>query len=666
MVGTKLEWNRRIKRLARTAAIARLARTAIAAAIARTAAIARIAIAARLARTAATTRIKQTAIVCLVFLAVCVPDPSYAEVSFEISVEKEMITLDESTQLNLTFYGTQSVSTPKPPQLDGFRVRYQGPSSRMSIVNGRVSSSITHVYRLMPIKTGKFRIGPFAMRIKGVDYQSNSVTVQVYSGSVPRSQTKPYSSSSQPSASTQSKLDERLFILMEPEKKTAYVNEIIPLNIKLYVSGLSLRDVQYPTFQHENFTAEDFDKPDQYPKVVSGERYEVLDFKTNIFATRPGEFEIGPARVKGNVLVRKSAGKRRRSAFDDFFDDDFFNDFLGGYDLFPIDLESVNIPMTILPLPEEGKPEDFKGAVGKFHLKVEVDTRNVKQGDPITLKMKVIGDGNFNTVTVPKLSSEENFKVYDAQVIEQENDIKEFEQVIIPVSTGVKEIPEVSFSCFDPATKQYSTITKGPFAIRVDKPDKEEQLKIVELPAGGTQPVRKEILGRDIVYIKESLGRLKKKDAYLYKSKFFIWMNAIPLLAFFGIVIVNQRSLRLRSDLRYASRIKASRRAKKAIHSVERALKAQETTRFYDEVFKNMQEYLGSKFHLPVGGITVQVVDERLRNKKIAKDVLDNIKDIFGECDMARYASTSLDRQAMQATYNKLRFTIEKLERIRV
>lgn len=608
-------------------------------------------------------KIGKTQIIFTLLLCVLVP-PCFAmqEAAFVITVDKEKVALGNTVKLNLTFYGTQNVSTPRTPQIEGFRVNYLGPSSRMSIVNGQVSASITHVYRLLPIKVGKFEIGPFSIGIKGMDYTSNSVTVEVFGkGYAPLPQARPPQT---PTAVTEG-LEDRVFLAMKTGKQTAYVNEIIPLNIELFVSNLEMRDIQYPVFQHDSFSAGEFEKPEQYPKIFHGIQYEVLEFKTDLFGTRPGDFELGPAELKGNLIIQKRR-RSRRSIFDDFSDDDFFGNFLGKYETYPLSLKSTKIPITILPLPREGKPQGFKGAVGNFNLEVMTEPRIVKMGDPITLRIQIKGTGNFNTVNIPQLESQEAFKVYDPQVVKQEGGVKVFEQVLIPKKIGKQKIPKVTFSFFDTKRKIYKTLTEGPFPIEVLKPDREEQLKIVEMAEGAIVPITREILGRDIIYIKDSLGKLGIKGRYLYRSRWFLLFQIVPLFLFGVVFFVQKRSHRMKSDVRYARRIRASKEARKSVRKVKQFLDVGDPRNFYDQVFKTMQEYLGDKFHLPTGGITMNVVDEKLKSKNIREDILKKLKDIFIECDMARYAPSELGKDKMENTFNNVREVIECLEKVKV
>ena len=69
-----------------------------------------------------------------------------ADVKFEVQLDRERLALGESSQLGLSFRGTQSMPAPDIGNIDGLEVRYVGPSTMMTVINGQVSSSITHMY----------------------------------------------------------------------------------------------------------------------------------------------------------------------------------------------------------------------------------------------------------------------------------------------------------------------------------------------------------------------------------------------------------------------------------------------------------------------------------------------------------------------------------------
>ncbi len=568
------------------------------------------------------------------------------EIRFKVSLERNIIAFGQSVQLSFAFQGTKDVPRPELPEIDSFQLRYRGPSTRMSIVNGRMSSSITHMYSLIPLKTGNFTIGPFSFDYKGDTYISNALNIEVVDSPVSsrKSSRKPQTEGTE--------LGDRVFLEMTAGKNRAYMNEVVPLTIKLYVSSLSVRDIQYPEFEHEGFLAEEFEKPKQYQEDRGGRIYEVIEFNTKLFGTRPGEFSLGPAELKANLLIKKQ-GRRHSSLFDDFF---------RGYETSPIGLRSEALSLNVLPFPEKGKPGGFSGTVGDFDLSVEVSPAEVKEGDPVTVRMVISGNGNFNTVTSPKLKNQEGFKVYDPQITQQGNR-KIFEQILIPLSASIRGIPAVSFSFFDPGKERYRTLSKSHIPILVKKREKEEEITIVEAPQAVKKILLKEKLGRDIIYIKESPGRLKKRGDYLYKNPVFLMVQFVPVILFVSAMIIQRRRERLRTDIVYARRLSAPRKAKKGMRKAQYYLKDNKPEDFYGSVYKTLQEYIGDRYHIPAGGITSDIVDTSLKNKTIDEEILVKLKNIFKECDLARFASSNLVMADMEKTLKDLGEVIDYMER---
>lgn len=582
------------------------------------------------------------------------------DINFEVHVDRNKVSLSSSLKLNLTFHGTQDFSAPELPDMDGFSWRYMGPSTRMSVVNGKVSSSITHIYTLVPLKVGIFQIPSFSIEYKGKSYTSDPIEVEVTQG--PVGQPMP----GQDGEDKTEGIEDRVFLVMQVDRQSAYVNEVIHLLIKLYINNLAIRDIQYPEFGHDGFSVDKFAEPRQHREVFNGMTHDVIEFNTDIFGMRPGELRLGPAELKCNLIARKQSRRQRSSFFDDdFFGSDIFNDFFGRYETHPLNLKSIDIPVQILALPEEGRPDDFNGAIGNYTFSLEADPREVKIGDPITLRMIIAGDGNFKTVTSPLLDFKDDFKIYEPEV-KQEAGRKTFEQVIIPKDHNITEIPEISFSFFDTPSGEYKKITAPAIPITVNPVPKGEELKVFEVPEEGAAMFRKrEIIGRDIIYIKDLPGRLTPKGRFLCQNRLFIAVQFLPVLAIISILIFQKRKERLQTDIRYARKLRAPRKAKKNLAQMQRLLDSKELDKFFDAVFKTLQEYLGDKFHLPTLGITSNVVEE-LSSRNIDRDIIDMLRECFNGCDRARYAPSSITKEEMYNTFKLLHEIIDRIEGIRV
>lgn len=606
-------------------------------------------------------RMRKIFYITMIFIAGLSVSALSEDIRFEASVNKNKVSLGSNIQLDLNFYGTQDVPAPRLPDIKNFKWQYLGPSRRMSVINGNVSSSVTHMYMLTPLKEGTFTIPSISVRYKGKLYTSKPISVEVIQG--PLGPFVGGAPQAAPSPGKEKDLKDRIFLIMEVGKRNAYVNEIIPVKIKLYANKLTVRNIEYPEFAHEGFSSGDFEKPLQYQETIGGVLYDVIEFNTNVFAMRKGELVIGPARIKCSLLVKK---KRSHSLFGEgFFESDFFDSFFGaGYAKYPLNLKSAAISINVKPLPQEGAPLSFNGAVGNYQFYLEASPKELRVGDPITLRMKITGEGNFKTVKAPYVKAGKDFKVYDPEVKTEKN-AKIFEQVIIPKSDTVSQIPKISFAFFNTETGKYKEIIKGPIPIKVTPLPKGEGLRVFEGGHLKKEMPKEENLGRDIIYIKENPGKFRKKGNFLYKNRLFIALQLVPLLSVLTAFLVHRRRKRLAKDSSYARRIAATKKARKSLQKARHFLNSGERDKFFDTVFTALKEYLGDKFSLPQAGITAEVVNE-LASRNVDRDILDKLKECFDNCDMARYAPLAVTREDMSRTFKLLEEIVDALERRRI
>lgn len=596
--------------------------------------------------------------------AICVGPLCAAEAKFEANLDRDTIAIGESAQLGLTFYGTQSMPAPDIDKIDGLSIRYLGPSTMMTVLNGQVSSSITHMYSVQPLRTGTFQLGPFKFQHKNTAYVSNPATLTVGEDRAVRSP--------KPQAPVVEKLDlgDRMYLTLETDKVTGYVNELIPITVRLYVNRLNVSDIQLPTFEQEEFSKVAFKEPDQYRRSVGGVLYDILEFKTSIFGTKPGEYTLGPAKIKCTVMLRKKL-PRGRGAADDFFGDEFgrdsfFDDFYTRYERHPVELKSRELKLVVLPLPSQGQPKDFAGSIGDYQFIMNASPTTVKVGDPITLNIAINGRGNFNTVIIPKVENAQGFRAYDPQIKTGEN-TKEFKQVLIPETDKVKAIPALTFSFFNPYTKEYKSITRGPIAITVEKGKEEAPTQVVgPALARDREAERKDEFVREIIKIKESPGIWIRQGRRLYRSPAVPAAFGAPFVFLIALSIVQGRRNRLKQDAVYAGRIAAFKLQKRAFRHLRRDLRAGNRDIFYELLFKTTQDYLGNRLTIPPAGITCDVVETALASKEVDPDIMRKVRKLFAECDRAKFALADHDEMKMADNLKDLKDVVDYFERTKL
>lgn len=596
------------------------------------------------------------------------------EIKFEASIDKKDVAIGESAQLGLTFYGTQNVPAPDIGNIDGVEVRYLGPSTMMTVINGAVSTSITHMYKVQPLRLGKFQFGPFTFKYDGNTYKS-SIAFMTVSEEKPREE--PPAGTEEGSIVDSLDLKDRIFVTLKIDKKTAYINEIIPVTIKLYVNRLNVSDIQLPTFDQEGFSKAQFEEPKQYRERMGGGLYDVLEFRTSIFGTRPGDYKLGPVKLKCNIALRKKV-RNVSPLEDDFLDeqamrDPYFEDFFTRYERYPVELKSDEAGMQLLPLPSDKRPADFSGAVGDYQFIFQAGPKNVKVGDPVTLKMEINGTGNFNTVIIPKLDNTDGFRIYEPQVKTEPNR-KTFKQVLIPENSQIYQTPKAVFTYFDPAKKEYKTISQGPVPLQVEK--------VAEAPAqmigAGASAIpqasaymapaeeKKSEPQGDILYIKESIGNIHEKGARLYNTFFYFLLFLVPFILMMFFYVIYARKDRLVRDTRYAHRTEAFKNMKRDFFELKRHLKANNTKLFYETLFKTLQDYLGGRLYLPVAGLTFDYVEPVLKSKKIDAATINKVRNIFDICDRSKFALSSVEEFKMKDDMKELEEIIRIFERVKL
>ncbi len=570
-------------------------------------------------------------------------------VTFQADVDRRVIELGGSARLTLTATGVTAIEPITIPEIDGLKIQYLGPMTRVAVVNGQYSSSYSLVYQIMPLRTGEFEIPALALSVGGEEHTTEPIRVEARSvaGSEPGV-----------SGPQSERLSDRIFVVMGTPKERVYLHERIPVTVKLLVNNLQVRDVSLPSIQTGNFILDEWAKPVQYEQVINGVRYQILEFKTSAYATRVGHETLGPVSQTCQLIVKDD----RRSRRGGFFDDDFFDGLFSNYSTQAVTLAAEPLALEVVDVPRAAAPAGFSGAVGSFVFEMTVSPREVAVGDPVTVRMTLGGDGNLAAAEFPVLTENDDFKVYAPQV-RVEGDKKILEQVVVPRHAGVTEYPAVGFVYFDPATGRFETHTAGPFPLTV-RPAPEGVVADLAVRTGTQIPAAEDAVGADIAFIHGSLGRLitRHDRAGAVAGRLGVALAVLGLLWLAGCCLY-WFSSRLSQDERLARQLKAPRYARHGLRKAERFLTAQEWPGFYDAVHETLQMYFGHKCHLPAGNVTAPEVARSLSAHGLEASLIDRVRNLFDECEAARYAHIVPDRDAARGLWELLRGAIDQVER---
>lgn len=595
------------------------------------------------------------------------------DVGVSASLDRRQAAVGDPVQLSVTVTGTQNAPAPSV-ELNEFLVQYLGPSTYVSIVNGAMSSAVTHTYSLLPKRAGTLTIGPIAVQAGGKTLQTDPLAVEVVSASA-RAPTasNPPDENSQGSAEPPS-VGDAIQLQLGIDKRKLYLNEAVPIRLQLLVGGIAVRSVESPILEADGFLVKPLGQPKQSQVMVGGQAYTLLEFETQAVPVRPGTLVLGPASIKCQVVAPRRPRRPRSSPFGNDPFQDFFNnrgslleDFFGQAQLYPVTVSATPIPIEVLPLPGEGTPDDFQGAVGHFTLDVNAVPPHVQVGEPVTVTMTIQGEGNFDTVTAPKLSGDlSRFKTYGSQVRKGsgEQGQKVFEQVLIPLDTSVHEVPAVRFSYFDPVEGRYTTLTRGPMPLTVTPPAVQEPIKVIDQqPATASTP--SEPLGRDIVYIKEAFGPIRRVGVRWYVSWKW-WFGALtPLIMWLISEAVRRWRERLAQDPGIGRASGVLKRALSQCDAVSQQNDHQDVATCYADIFRVLQRYIGDRFNLPSEGLTTAELQAYLRPRGAPEELVRDLSALLDRCDAARFAPRSVATDQIASTVQEAESVLKRLERWR-
>ena len=563
-------------------------------------------------------------------------------VNFEATVNSPRVSMDEVMQLTLTITGVNDSLDPVSlPVIEGFSAKYLGPSTSVSIVNGVYHSERSFLYELFPNKVGRFQIPTITATIAGHTYTTHPIDVEVFASSAQAQVSNGAADQNQGPGSES--LKDKILVVVDVNKKDVYLNERVPVTIKLLVNGVPIRDIQYPQFEKQGFVVDDFEKPSQTAQVLDGVRYDTVRFKTNIYPDRLGDLIFGPAQIQGNVLY-KAHSENPLSQENNFFGGDILSSFFDSYTTRPVNVASEPVKLHVSSLPEDDRPKDFSGAIGQFDFQANVSPLKVKAGDPLTLKMDLKGNGNFKNLKIPEFQAA-GFKTYAPQV-KATSDEKTVEEVIIPISAAVKEVPALSFSYFDPSLKSYKTITQGPFPIQVTAPSADQEFKAVGFTDISHEPSMLPAKQFSFGKLVHSIQRFLVK---LFKSTRFLVSAGLILVAGLFYFLWQRFQDRLENDPAFARRIKAYKEARQSLGAAEGYISSGKVKDFYALLSKVLRDYLANKWDQPSASLSVEEIIKRLKKIQMDEGHIGQVKSILEQSDLVCFAGVNRDASQMKS-----------------
>jgi hypothetical protein len=549
----------------------------------------------------------------------------------------------EMVELQIKVSGSRDARPPEDIAVNGLEIHATGTSHQFEMRNFTTTSSVTYSYRILPLQAGRFTIPSQTVQIGGKSLRTPELTLNV-ADSPGSSSASRQTQGAQPGSAAKLAFAE----LIVP-KKTAFVGEIVPVQIRLGFDPRAYpRLSDGPEITGQGFTAQKLQQSGENEETVDGRVYHVVTFKTAIAAARAGKFEIGPVKAKAQVVVaRRGRSPRTRSPFDLFnmndpFSDPFFaNPFSQFGERREVDIKSDPVALEVKPLPPSAPP-GFSGAIGNFTMTTDAKPKSVQVGDPITVTSTITGRGNFDRVGAPVIEDERGWHKYPPSSKFAKDDevgisgTKTFETVLSP-NEKKQSLPVMEFAYFDPVKEQYATLRSDPIAINVEG-GVVAAASPVAVPSGSPRSsVATPAKPHDILYQLTERPNAAQSFTALYARPTFWSAQLIPLLALLGLIGWKTRQARI--DNREAQRIASLQH--EAAELMRKLHRSDASPREYyaeaSRVVRVKAALASSNRQIDPNTVDVDIAAETFR---LNGDSRERLRRLFEQCDEWQYSGT--------------------------
>ncbi|MNS67335.1 hypothetical protein D3C72_1005850 [compost metagenome] len=280
--------------------------------------------------------------------------------------------------------------------------------------------------------------------------------------------------------------NEAFFIQVEVDKTDVFEGEQVTVNWYLYTRGQmeTLDRLKFPSLR--GFWKEIIEEVPSIQfgeEVVNGVVYKKALLASHaLFPIKAGKAIIDEYKIKSRIRLPVNG--------------------MGGFFARPYEFtkSSNRVEINVKPLPLEGRPSDFTGAVGQFEVNAHVEGNQFPVNQPFSMKVRFEGAGNAKVIDLPAIPWPEGVEVYDtkseSKFFKNGRSFKEFEVLLIPRKEGVLTIPSFTMSMFDPREKKYYPRNTQPITLQINPntnaPGGSSQ-RISGAPAGKTA-VREDVL----------------------------------------------------------------------------------------------------------------------------------------------------------------------------
>lgn len=556
--------------------------------------------------------------------------PSEALAQSPITAEVDRNTVLQGEQVTLTITiggGFLDAPVPDLSEMTDFNIIGKSEATQITMINGRLSSQKSYIYRLMPRSSGSLTIPAIRVEIDGQNYETMPIEVEVLtSGTV-----QPPNAERPPMFRPDRMQGQNFFVEAEVDNTSPYLGQQIVYTFRLFQATNFFGQPDYRPPAFTDFWSQTILSQPRYNTILDGQDYIVTEIRTALFPA-----SLGPTTIDPSKLIVPGG----------LFDPDII-----------LETEPITVDVRSLP---GGAPAEFRGAVGEFEITAEFAATEATVNEPVTFVLKIIGAGNVEILREPALPQLPNWRYFESQsstTIETRGDVvygtRRFERLMVPGQPGEYVFPPVTFSFYNPEAGEYRVVNSEPVSISV-KPGDSEASGSVMTSSPDRQQV--EIIAGDIRHIKAVPPALNTKNSSLAENPFYWGLWALPVALVGGAWLWQSRRQRLLSDYAYMRRQRARRIAFKVLDEARHA-----NGDGYALAHRALLGYLSDRLNRPTAGLTTDRLLGILGESGLEPELVEQVRIVLDQIETSRFAPVGAP--AAQSVVSEVKKLIDDLEK---
>jgi len=165
-----------------------------------------------------------------------------------------------------------------------------------------------------------------------------------------------------------------------------------------------------------------------------------------------GNYSFGPATLQGTLPVADASAPNG----------------ISGQRIYAV---AKPVSIAVVDVPRENRPADYIGAFGSFRWEVNLTPHQARVGDPMTLTLRLLGEGstiNVRPIDLSALSDiSDHFRVHMPPTEEFNEHACTFTYTIRPQHSGITSFPPIAVSVFDVNTEQFVSLQSLPIPLSI-------------------------------------------------------------------------------------------------------------------------------------------------------------------------------------------------------